>query len=302
MGIASALEKLRGRAESASLSVPALMMRSQKIAESILHGEHARRKPGTGNDFWQFREYIPTDRKEDIDWRQSAKGDQIYIKQKEWLVTRKIFFWCGGGKGMNFGSNPGAFLYTKQENAQVLSFALALVLRRSYEQIGVYGQRRTGRGELAMERLGQYLLERGGAPAADAGLPDIKGNLLPRHSIFIGIGDFLSPIEQIESCFASLAQQTHNALIVQVLDPAEIDLGFSGRVRFKGTRPEDEETIDNIIDVRKRYSMRMEEHIKSVEALCLRYNWHYHLYRTDRDIAEALISIREDAERGRVQL
>jgi uncharacterized protein (DUF58 family) len=276
------------------------MLKSQKIAESVLHGEHARRKPGTGENFWQFREYIPTDRPQDIDWRQSAKGDNIYIKQKEWLVTRKVLFWCAGGKSMNFGSNPENPFYTKQENAQIMCLALALLLQRSYEQIGIYGGGRAGRSELAMERLGQYLLDRSHAKPEDGSLPDTTSSTLPRHAIFIGVGDFLSPIEEIEARFDILGQQTKNALIIQTLDPAEIYLGFSGRVRFKGIAAE-EEIINNVSNIRENYKQRITNHIKQIEALCVRYNWNYQLHCTDKDIGYTLKAIWESIERGNVR-
>lgn len=298
--VLSAIEKLRSQAEEASASLPTLMLKSHKIAESVLHGEHARRKPGTGENFWQFREYVPTDRPQDIDWRQSAKGDNVYIKQKEWLVTRKILFWCAGGKTMNFGSNPDRAVYTKEENAQIICLALALLLQRSYEQIGTYGGGLTGRSELTMEKLGQYLLERGHAKPEDASLPDTKSIVLPRHAIFIGVGDFLSPIKEIEARFDVLGQQTKNALIIQTLDPAEIDLGFSGRVRFKGLANE-EEIVNNVANIRKDYKQRITDHIKQVEALCVRYNWHYQLHRTDKDVGDTLKAIWESIERGSVR-
>ncbi len=299
--VLSAIDKLRSKAEETSVSLPSLMLKSRKIAKSVLHGEHARRRPGTGENFWQFREYMPTDRPEDIDWRQSAKGDNVFIKQKEWLVTRKILFWCAGGKSMDFGSNPENPFYTKQENSQIMCLALALILQRSYEQIGAYGEGRTGRGEPAMEKLGQYLLDRRHAPLKDASLPDIASTSLPQHAIFIGVGDFLSPIEEIEAHFEILAKQTKTALIIQTLDPAEMELGFSGRVRFKGAHSEDEEVINNVTTIRDSYKQRINEHIKKVEELCMRYDWHYQLHPTDLNIADTLKSVWESIERGSVR-
>ena len=299
--VQSAIDKLRSQAEEASTPLPMLMLKSQKIAESVLHGEHARRRPGSGENFWQFREYTPTDRPQDIDWRQSAKGDDVYIKQKEWLVTRKVLFWCAGGKSMNFGSNPENTFYTKQENAQIMCLALALLLQRSYEQIGFLGGGRAGRGELAMEKLGQYLLDRGHARPEGALLPDTNSYALPRHAIFIGVGDFLSPIEEIETRFDILGQQTKNALIIQTLDPAEMDLRFAGRVRFKGMYAGEEEIINNVANIRESYKQRIKEHTKRIKELCLHYNWHYQLHRTDEDIADTLKDIWESIERGSVR-
>ena len=129
-------------------------------------------------------------------------------------------------------------------------------------------------------------------------LPDIDTYTLSRHGVFIGVSDFLLPIEDIESRFETLAQQTKNALIVQVLDPAEIELGFSGRVHFTGIDTEDEEIINNVANIRESYAQRIAEHIKAMESLCLRYGWHYQLHRTDYDITDTLRTIWESVEKG----
>lgn len=293
------MKKLRTQAEEASAALPDLMFRSRQIAESILHGEHARRKPGSGNDFWQFREYMQTDRPEDIDWRQSAKGDKVFIRQKEWMVTRKSFFWCGGGKSMNFNSFAQKSVYTKGQSAQIISLALALIMRRSYEQIGAYGQMSGGRGERSVERLGQYLLDRADASGENANLPDISSGLLTKNAIFIGVGDFLCPIEDIKQRFEALGRQSEKGLIVQVLDPAELELDFSGRVKFKGVSSKEVNIIDNVANIRQSYKRRIYEHIKQVKQACAVNGWHYYLHRTDENITRALIKIRISLEKER---
>ena len=63
----------RHEADKASAHLPSLMMQAEKVANGILHGDHALRKSGMGEKFWQFREYLPGDRPQDIDWRQRVR-------------------------------------------------------------------------------------------------------------------------------------------------------------------------------------------------------------------------------------
>lgn len=292
------IEKLRGRAEDAIMSLPALMLKSEKIADNILHGEHGKRKSGTGDEFWQFREYHNTDRPEDIDWRQSAKGDQVFTKQTEWHVTRKIFFWCAGGETMNFSSDKT--ILKKQESAQILCLSLALLLRKNHEQIGIYGQRRTGRSEKAVENIAQHLFARN---TTNEVLPETTALTHPQHAIFIGVGDFLSPIEDIERHFAELSKQTQNALIIQTIDPAELELSYTGRVRFNeaNTYAANSEVINNVKSIREAYKQRISAHIASVKSLCAENNWHYVFHRTNEDITDTLKAIWETVDIGGVR-
>lgn len=295
MGILSHIEKLREQAEQSVLSLPALMIRSEKLADNIIYGEHARRKSGTGEKFWQFREYDPSDRPQDIDWRQSAKGDQVFIKQREWQITRKVFLWSAGGETMDFSSDPD--IYTKQESAQIISLSLALLLRKAKEQIGIFGESRTGRSEEAIGKIARFLFQRSNV---NEYLPDAHTHTLPRHAFFIGAGDFLSPIDEIERTFKSLSKQTQSAFIIQTLDPAELDLAYSGRIRFKGA-DHHQEIINHVASVRNEYRQRISDHIEAIEAMCHSHQWHYILHRTDRDIEETLKAIWEVLDTGENQ-
>ena len=48
---------------------------------------------GMGENFWQFRPYQTGDTVEGIDWRQSAKGDRLYIRETEWSAAQTVWLW-----------------------------------------------------------------------------------------------------------------------------------------------------------------------------------------------------------------
>ena len=157
--------KTRQKAEESAADLPGLMARAEKAVSSLLHGEHNQRKPGSGVQFWQFRDYAPQDRPQEIDWRQSARTDNVFIRQKERETPQTALFWCSSSPGMDFHSNAAPD--TKKQAGQILTLALSILITRAGDRIGVYGSNKTGRSDAALERIGNALFE----PETTADIP-----------------------------------------------------------------------------------------------------------------------------------
>ncbi|MGH1403484.1 MAG: DUF58 domain-containing protein [Alphaproteobacteria bacterium] len=284
MPTASTILNLRHDAEHAISAIPDLFLAAEKISAHIMHGTHAQRKSGTGEHFWQFRDYQETDSPQNIDWRQSAKSDHVYIRQRERQNSRKTYLWCATGKSMAFSSHPKR--QTKQYTAQVMTLALSLLLQQGEEHIGLYGDIKTGRGE---DRINKIIHRLGEETDRDAVLPDSESFSLPVHASLISIGDYLSPIEEIEYSFSNIARSEGKSLIIQVLDPAELDLhSLKGRILFEGHSENESELINNVSSVQDEYKKRMHDHIEKIRSLCLAHNWHYVLHCTDTPIENTI--------------
>lgn len=286
MSILGAIHKLRKQAGQASDPLPALMMQAERVAANIIHGAHGQRKAGAGEKFWQFREYQDSDRPQDIDWRQSAKNDHVFIKQREWQATQKTYLWCAQGKSMTFASTK--HLKTKQETAQILTLALALLLIKGEENIGIFGNQKTGRGHNRIEDIAHALIT---DAHIDHELPDHQSFHLPQNAGFIAVGDFLCPLEEIERNFADIATRTKNVAIIQILDPYEIDLEYKGRIQFNGLSTAQNTLINNVSSIRDNYNARMQNHIQSLQNLVHGYGWSYHLHQSNEDLSAALHKI-----------
>lgn len=280
---ALALPALRRRAEEASAALPALLAEAEKAATSILSGDHSQRKTGIGEKFWQFREYDPSDRPQDIDWRQSGKGDRVYVRQKEWQTLQTALFWCQRDEGMNYASAPA--LPRKGECALVLSLALALLLSRAGEQIGpADGSLAPGRSDSTLEKLGRHLYE----AAAPQALPPAEILPVRKNSSLIMAGDFLQPASDIAPLFRQLGTRSGAGLVIQVLDPAELSLPFDGRAIFEDPQGQNRQNIDHVPSVRSQYIARINAHIDEVKMLCRKNRWHWLLHTTDKDIRTTL--------------
>ncbi len=71
-------------------------------------------------------------------------------------------------------------------------------------------------------------------------------------------GDFLSPLEEIQAAVGRLSAIPVSGYLLQVLDPAEADLPYSGRIRFRGLEREGDTLIPRVEGVRDEYARAAE--------------------------------------------
>ena len=121
----------------------------------------------------------------------------------------------------------------------------------------------------------------------------------PKNALVFLTGDFLSPLEDIERHFKNLAAQTGNAFIIQILDPAEIELPYQGRAIFEDPRGAHRQNIENIASIRTAYTDKIQAHIERLQRLCRDYGYGYALHRTDHPVSETLLNIWSMFQTGR---
>lgn len=284
---ASPVSDLHKEAREVSDAFLALETEAQRAAAHVINGPHDQKRFGPGEKFWQFRNYDESDRPQDIDWRQSAKTDHIFIRQKEHQTTQSVLFWCASHAGMEYSSSKK--YVQKERAAKVLSLALAILANQGGDLIGAFGSNQRGRGQAALDRIAQRIFTK----KDENELPDTSVFKLPQHASVILSGDFLSPIEDIQNRFEHLAARSQNGIVVQILDPAECDLPFSGRAIFEGLDGETKFQIDNIESVRDIYQDRIDAHLSGIKDLCKHLGWHYFFHRTDLDLKSTLADIWE---------
>lgn len=277
--------EVRREAEHAAAGLPPLLVEARRIAATVQQGVHGRRRAGPGETFWQFRRYMPGDPAGLIDWRRSAKSDRHYVREQEWEASATVWLWRDASPSMNFAS-PGLSV-TKRHRADVLLLALADLLLRGGEQVALLGEgRRPARGSAALARLGEAVARDNGDAV---GLPGREA--LPRHAQIVLIGDFLDPPEAIEHAVRGLAGDGAEGCLVQILDPAEESLPYSGRVRFQGLEGEGDPLIGRVEAIRPAYHARLAAQREALTSLCRRLGWRFLGHRTDHTPETALLAL-----------
>lgn len=275
----------RALAEAQDLAarLPPLLVAAERVAASLAGGTHGRRRAGPGETFWQYRRAQPGDSAAAIDWRRSARGNGLYLRETEWSATQSFWLWNDTSESMNWRSGPD--LPEKRDRALLLTLALAALLLRLGERVAVLGTSEaptTGPGSLP--RLGQEMASR-----SDSAIPQPVRP--PRHGEVVLISDFLMPPEQIAVQVSALATQGNGGHLLQVLDPAEETLPYAGRVRFVDAEDETEVLAHRAEDWRDDYAHRLAQHRDALAAIAAAHGWSFATHRTDHPPQMALLAL-----------
>lgn len=277
------------KAEELAALLPPLMVAAERVAATVSQGVHGRRSVGQGETFWQFRRYGFGDSTQLIDWRQSAKSQPVYVRETEWEAAQSVWLWRDGSQSMAYRSTDG--LVNKIERADLLLLALASLLIRGGEHVALLGTGMTpssGRGML--HRLWSMIeAQDRKAKTPPGSLPAFES--LPRYGRVVLIGDFLSPLDEIHHSIAAFANQGIRGHLVQVLDPAEETLPFSGRVRFDGMEDEGDILIGRVEAIREQYLDRLGNHNQGIEALAKSFGWSHAVHHTDHSPEASLLAL-----------
>ena len=279
---------IREEAELLARALPPLLIEAERVASIVSQGLHGRRRVGTGESFWQFRHYRPGDSAKQIDWRSSAKSDRLYIRETEWEAAQSLWLWCDNSVSMNYASAFASV--TKQKRAAVLALALAHLVLRGGERIACVNPNNAVpmTGRIALDRLAQTFMQ---APEEDG-----NGNLpkhlpLPRYGRLVLIGDFFSPLADIEACLRFYSMRGVRGHLLQIVDPAEEDLPFKGRTEFLDMESDIRLFAGRAEELRPRYQRRFAEHRDAISTFARHFGFGFAAHRTDRPAETALLGL-----------
>jgi uncharacterized protein (DUF58 family) len=282
------------RAEALADRLPPLLVAAERVAATVAQGVHGRRRVGQGDSFWQFRPFLEGDSASRIDWRQSARSDRAphtkyYVRETEWEAAQTVVLWRDGGPNMQWRSHPGA--PSKADRAGLLALALAALLLRGGERVRLLAPgARTTSGRAGLERLAEELARQQPAdPSGGDGLPPEAE--LPRHARVVLISDLLAPLPAIQAAVGRLAAVPVSGQLLQVLDPAEVLLPYSGRVRFESTRHEAAALIPRVESIREAYTGRLAEQQAGLAAIAAAAGFGFSVHRTDNPPEAALLAL-----------
>lgn len=289
---------LRRAAESLSGALPPLMVAAEHLANSVLPGAHGRRRIGPGAEFWQFRPSGPGDAATRIDWRRSGRGDDLFVRETEWQAARAVTLWVDTGAAMAFSGDPAR--ETKAARARLLSLALALVLLRGGERVGLAQADlppRAGRGQA--ELLTMALAQDGaaGGGATEHGAPDLHAAPAGGHVVLFS--DFLGDLATVEGALHLAAARSMRGILVQLLDPVEESFPFDGRTRFESLSGHMSYETLRAGDLRAQYRDRLAARKDHLAGLARHSGWHATTMHTDRPPAEGLLWLYHALGEGR---
>jgi uncharacterized protein (DUF58 family) len=270
---------LQHEADGLSAGLPPLMVEADHLAASVSLGVHGRRRAGMGESFWQFRRYATHDSSSAIDWRQSAKSQHIFVREREWEAAQTVWFWRDASANMSFKSGA----VSKRARADLLLLALASLLVRGGERVGFIGMEGgASASRLALTRMGRAMFAISGE-ALPPPAPLKRGNQL------VWFSDFLE--EGVFDAMNRLSRSGVAGHLVRIIDPAEEDFPYTGRTRFESPLGQEDEIFGRAERVRGPYRARFIAHGERVAEAAAKLGWTCTVHRTDHAPQGSLIAL-----------
>jgi uncharacterized protein (DUF58 family) len=273
-----------GKSGKLAARIPRLILEARRVASTVIHGLHGRRRAGSGENFWQYRHFTSGEPAQNIDWRRSARDDHLYVREREWEASHTIWLWADRSPSMEFSS--ALTEWSKLDRALVVSFALAEVLVQGGERVGIPELMRPTANRNVIESMAQRILH------DTRESPSLPPNFAPApFSEVVLLSDLWSPIPEFRKIIGQLAANGARGHVVQVVDPAEESFPYSGRVEFVESEGLGSVTAGRAETWRDDYQKLLAQHRAALRAETEQFGWTFTVHRTDRGPTELLFAL-----------
>ncbi|MEM8782765.1 MAG: DUF58 domain-containing protein [Planctomycetota bacterium] len=290
-------------------AIGGIELRSRLIVEGLMSGQHRSPMQGVSVEFAQHRPYTPGDDLRSLDWKILGKTDRLYLKQTFKETNLDLLLLVDGSGSMGYTSlnnQPAGWTnhWTKWNHACCVAAAMANLALRQRDRVGltvfaddvIDGTRLSNasdhwravaatlaRVQLVDEANDGLVPEDGASNHTDLErIVDRTVNRLTRRSLIVLISDLFDDPEHLESALGRLRYfrgKGHDAVVLQVMDPAELDFSLRDPTDFIGLEGEGRLPLDPA-GLREAYLGVVKEHLGAIEQTCRAFGFDYLLLNT----------------------
>ncbi len=296
-------------------------LRARMIVEGMMTGMHRSPMEGVSVEFAQHRQYTPGDDTRFLDWKVYGKTDKLYLKQYQKETNLDMVVLVDVSGSMRYSSTRGLIAtgspraagdnqWSKYDHAASLAAAMCHVALRQQDRASVVTfsdnikaatrlSNSNSHWRTIVEALSQS--EPNELTGAEAGVdndePVNRTNLgrvfdqavarLGRRSLVVLISDLFDDAQVIERGLARLKYRRHDVIVLQTLDPAELEFPFRGPSQFTGLEAEGRMNLDPQA-LRPAYLDALRKHLDQIEKITRRFQFDYMLLNTSEPLGPAL--------------
>ncbi len=213
-----------------------LHVRARRILDGLYAGHHTNKNRGHSQDFSEHRPYNPGDDLRSLDWKIYGRTDRLVIKQFEEQTNVGAVLALDASGSMGFSSGGRI---SKLEYMKTMAAALAYVIVSQNDAVGIVTKERRLPPSAEKGQLAHVVNELDGlVPTGEWDLSSLANDmhsLTRRKSFLILISDLMMEPDAALSALRALAARKHEMMVLQVLDPTEVNLDLVGEIEFEDT-------------------------------------------------------------------
>lgn len=270
-----------------------LGLRAERVVEGSISGLHRSPLHGVSVEFAEYREYSPGDDLRRLDWRAYARSNRHFIKRYEEETNLRATIILDCSASMKYKGSAQAM--SKFDYAATVAASMATLMIRQRDASGLVladTEERVFLRPAATAMQQAQIIE-----ALENAHPDRKTELGPvmrrvaekikQRGLVIIISDLLCDLDKVYDAIGMMQYRGHELLMVQVLDPDEIELPFGDSVLFRDIEGTEEIHAEPWA-FRKAYKEAMEAFIEDIAQRCRFCGIDHLLLRTTDDMGLTL--------------
>ena len=275
--------------------IAGLDLKARLIVEGYTSGLHKSPYHGFSIEFAEHREYVPGDDIKHVDWKVWGRTDKYYLKQYEEETNLISMLVLDTSESMRYQSSDAPV--SKLEYGKYIAASLAYLILQQQDSVGLVTFDREVRQFLRPSSHPSHLKQM--LHLMDETVPERKTSVGPifhdlaerlrKRGLVVIISDLFDDVPAIMGGLKHLRHRRHEAIVFQVLDPAEIDFPFQDSTLFRGLE-ELPQVLTEPRALRKAYQREFQSFLTEVKKGCRLAHLDYTLLRTDQSLDLALSS------------
>ena len=261
-----------------------LVLRSRYVVEGFRAGMHASPLKGASVEFADHRQYVKGDNLRNLDWKVFGRTERYYVKRFEEETSLRTHVVIDGSGSMAYGSDGCP---SKYDYACRIAAALGYIVSRQQDALGLtifdeeiraHVPARSGSRHLRhfIEMLAAHRPEK---PTDTGRSLHALAEMVSRRGLIVLLSDLFDNSDAIFRAIAHFRKKMHDVILLQVLDPCELELSLDRVAEFIDMETGEKLELDPAL-ARLCYKQELQKAIDGCREKCAVLNVDYRLVST----------------------
>lgn len=264
----------------------------RKPVEGSVQGLHKSPHLGSSVEFAEYRDYVPGDLPDLIDWAVYARSDRFMIRRYREETNVRAYILLDISESLAFKDEG---IFPKLDYACFLAAGLMYVLINQSDTVGLmtFDDRilKTFPPVGSFEGLRPLLLhleevQPSGRTNIEAALHQ-AAETIRRRSLIILISDLLQNPADILRGIRHLQHNGHDITVLHTLDPGELRLNFTGHAELRELETREKMVIE-ADEIKDAYAREVERYLTEIRQGCADCYADYNLVDTRRPVEDTI--------------